>query len=113
MVCCSAIVAPTHIDGRVQDLCRGNVLVALPQDLPGHPALEENKLYIIDFDSAMQFPLGPGAQPAIALPETQCEPPKGLKRLDPYSWDVYCLGHVCRDIAAVKDFFPFADADLG
>lgn len=75
--------------------------MAIPHDVQHHPELEPNKFYIIDFDSARHFPLGPGVQPAITLPETQRDPPNGLKHFDPYSWDVYCIGYVCKQISEV------------
>ncbi|KAI0357939.1 hypothetical protein OH77DRAFT_1398161 [Trametes cingulata] len=67
-------------------------MVALPCNTPYQAKLIAHRIYIIDFDIARQFPLGPGAQPAIVLPETQPRPPNGLTEFDPYSWDVYCLG---------------------
>ncbi|KAI0363092.1 hypothetical protein BV20DRAFT_1069660 [Pilatotrama ljubarskyi] len=76
------------------DLCPGNVLVAHPQDLRHHPHIVAGKVYIIDFDTSKQLPLGPGEQHAITLPSTQIDPPAGLEHFDPYSWDVYCAGHV-------------------
>ncbi|KAH9853204.1 hypothetical protein C2E23DRAFT_868359 [Lenzites betulinus] len=54
-------------------------------------------LYIIDFDSSRQFTLGPGVQPAIMLPETQTDKPNSLELLDPYSWDVYCVGRTIEE----------------
>ncbi|KAI0629588.1 hypothetical protein C8Q77DRAFT_1065550, partial [Trametes polyzona] len=63
-----------------QDLCLGN-----------NPGLRPDTIYIIDYGASHHFSLGPGIQPTITLPETQMEPPLGLKALDPYSWDV---GHI-------------------
>ncbi|KAI0672537.1 hypothetical protein C8Q78DRAFT_971657 [Trametes maxima] len=80
------------------DLCTGNILVAGPDDAKAHPRLVSEKLYIVDFGSSQQLKLGPGVQGAIVLPPSQQDPPNGIKHFDPYSWDVYCLGHVLRDI---------------
>ncbi|KAI0370828.1 hypothetical protein BV20DRAFT_1043719 [Pilatotrama ljubarskyi] len=74
------------------DLCEGNVVVASPREAAQHEGIVSERYYIIDFNSAKQFPLGPGRQHAITLPDTQNEPPNGLTIFDPYSWDVYCLG---------------------
>lgn len=63
--------------------------------------LVPGKLYIIDFDTARQFDLGPGEQPAITLPETQVSPPDGVQHFDPYSWDVYCIPDVLKEIMEV------------
>ncbi|KAI0676973.1 hypothetical protein C8Q78DRAFT_1000412 [Trametes maxima] len=76
------------------DMAIGNVLVG-PRSGDGlHGSTAHRRLYIIDFDTARQFSLGPGIQRAIQLPETQLEPPDGLTTFDPYSWDVHCLGRV-------------------
>ncbi|KAH9846044.1 hypothetical protein C2E23DRAFT_744977 [Lenzites betulinus] len=75
------------------DMCRMNVMASLPQDAEAHENIIAHRLYIIDFDSSKQFALGPGVQSAVVLPETQTEKPDGLQLLDPYSWDVYCVGH--------------------
>ncbi|KAI0073906.1 hypothetical protein K474DRAFT_1666046 [Panus rudis PR-1116 ss-1] len=80
------------------DYCYDNTLVAQPEDLVNDKRLVEGKLYIIDFDWSRRFKDGPGVQRAITLTPTQIAPPNGLKHFDPYAWDVYCLGHVCRDI---------------
>ncbi|KAI0071463.1 hypothetical protein K474DRAFT_1701599 [Panus rudis PR-1116 ss-1] len=80
------------------DYCYSNTLVAHRQDLANDNRLVEGKLYIIDFDWSKRLKYGPGVQRAITLTPTQIEPPNGLKHFDPYSWDVYCLGHICRDI---------------
>ncbi|KAI0768325.1 hypothetical protein BD413DRAFT_134966 [Trametes elegans] len=87
------------------DICTGNVLAAHSGAPSGCYKLVHGRVYIIDFDSARQLELGPGVQGAITLPETQMEPPDGLQHFDPYSWDVYCLGHVCADLieAAYRD----------
>ncbi|OSC98191.1 hypothetical protein PYCCODRAFT_1439521 [Trametes coccinea BRFM310] len=76
------------------DIYPGNAMVALPYDTTFHKSLVPDRIYIIDFDTARQFSLGPGVQPAIILPETQPHPPNGLTHFDPYSWDVYCLGRM-------------------
>ncbi|KAI0364402.1 hypothetical protein BV20DRAFT_1005889 [Pilatotrama ljubarskyi] len=76
------------------DFCEGNTLVAYPEDAACHNTVVVNRVYIIDFDTARQFALGPGSQRAITLPETQVAPPDGSTRFDPYSWDVYCLGRL-------------------
>ncbi|EIW53694.1 uncharacterized protein TRAVEDRAFT_52813 [Trametes versicolor FP-101664 SS1] len=74
------------------DISPHNVLLGLPSNVEVHKDIVAYRLYIIDFDIARRFKLGPGVQPAITLPDTQYPPPKGLKHFDPYSWDVYCMG---------------------
>ncbi|KAI0367724.1 hypothetical protein BV20DRAFT_970298 [Pilatotrama ljubarskyi] len=80
------------------DLCPSNVLAAGPHHAQIYKTLVAGKVYIIDFDSARQLSLGPGKQPSVELPPTQIDPPRGLRRFDPYSWDVYCTAHVLDDI---------------
>ncbi|KAL1943188.1 hypothetical protein VTO73DRAFT_4263 [Trametes versicolor] len=75
------------------DICPENLIAANRHHASVHKTAVENSLYIIDFDSSRQFQLGPGLQRAITLPETQTQPPNGLKHFDPYSWDVYCTGY--------------------
>ncbi|KAL7279573.1 hypothetical protein ACG7TL_005973 [Trametes sanguinea] len=86
------------------DIYPGNAMVALPYDATFHKSLVPDRIYIIDFDTARQFSLGPGVQPAIILPETQPHPPNGLTHFDPYSWDVYCLGRMFEFATPRKDF---------
>ena len=64
--------------------------------------VDAGKIYLIDFQMSRQLKLPPGRQPAILLPETQVPPPGDLKHFDPYSWDVYCLGHVFEDLMEVS-----------
>ncbi|KAL7284515.1 hypothetical protein ACG7TL_001806 [Trametes sanguinea] len=85
------------------DLCLGNVLAATQDDAQHDRRLLAGKVYIIDFDISRRFSLGPGMQSAIVLPSTQIDPPKGFSKFDPYSWDIYCLGHVLSD---VLDYTP-------
>ncbi|KAH9886280.1 hypothetical protein C8Q73DRAFT_285685 [Cubamyces lactineus] len=80
------------------DICPGNVVAALPYDARFHPGVISLRVYVIDFNTSKQLALGPGAQPAITLPPTQVPPPEGLKRFDPYSWDVYCLGQLFQSV---------------
>ncbi|KAI8998875.1 kinase-like domain-containing protein [Trametes punicea] len=76
------------------DLCPDNIVTANRRQDQPHPHVIPGKLYIIDFGSSRQFHLGPGEQPAITLPPSQIPPPNGLKRFDPYSWDVYCAAQI-------------------
>ncbi|KAI0629602.1 hypothetical protein C8Q77DRAFT_296399 [Trametes polyzona] len=81
------------------DLCDGNVVVTWGIEARTHPLVQPDRIYIIDYGASRHFPLPPGAQPAVTLPETQVDPPHGITMLDPYSWDVYCLGHVLKAMA--------------
>ncbi|KAI0711749.1 hypothetical protein C8Q76DRAFT_65274 [Earliella scabrosa] len=74
------------------DMCNGQLIAARERDAVDHPNIEPGKVYIIDYGASRRLELGPGHQPAVELPETQCKPPLGMKRFDPYSWDVYCTG---------------------
>ncbi len=85
-------------------MCPDNVVAAKHHHTTVNPSTVEDRLYIIDFDSSRQFTLGPGVQRAITLPETQIEPPDGLKDFDPYSWDVYCTGRTLERMVIVRHF---------
>ncbi|EJF64988.1 hypothetical protein DICSQDRAFT_153148 [Dichomitus squalens LYAD-421 SS1] len=76
------------------DMCPDNLVLAHERHAAADRRVEGKKIYIIDFHTSRQLELPPGAQPAILLPYTQIDPPPGIKHFDPYSWDVYCLGHV-------------------
>ncbi|KAH9853203.1 hypothetical protein C2E23DRAFT_778132 [Lenzites betulinus] len=81
------------------DICQMNVLAGREHcTAPLHQDVVVDRLYIIDFDSSKQFALGPGVQPAILLPDTQTDKPNGLELLDPYSWDVYCVGRTIEEV---------------
>ncbi|KAI0658960.1 kinase-like domain-containing protein [Cubamyces menziesii] len=80
------------------DLCPGNVAGALEPQSDFHASLKFWQVYIYDFDTSLQFAHGPGRQHAITLPESQIPPPSGLTYFDPYSWDVYCLGHLLDEL---------------
>ncbi|KAJ8481351.1 hypothetical protein ONZ51_g6048 [Trametes cubensis] len=83
------------------DLCPGNVGGALAPQSDYHASLQLGRIYIYDFNTSRQFTRGPGYQHAITLPETQVSPPNGLTHFDPYSWDVYCLGHLMNELMDV------------
>ena len=73
------------------DLCLDNFVYDYKTDangckiLPGYP-------YLIDLETSQEFPQGPGRQPAIELPPSQYPKPGQLTHLDPYSWDIHCVG---------------------
>ncbi|KAI0751747.1 hypothetical protein C8Q80DRAFT_1231308 [Daedaleopsis nitida] len=77
------------------DFVTNNLLLVDERHLKYHPdlPLEVNKIYIMDFGESQQLELGPGRQPAIKLPPSHIAPPNGMTHLDPYSWDVHCVGH--------------------
>ena len=76
-------------------------MAASEQEAAFDPRLKADKLYIIDFDRSHKLQLKPGVQGAVALPETVCQPPPGITRLDPYSWDVYCAGNLLQELVEV------------
>ena len=82
-----------------------NMLIAHDEEsVKQYKGLEHKKIYIIDFNVSRQLDLGPGQQPAIELPGSQCPKPNGLTRLDPYSWDMYCVGMAFRNMVYVRSF---------
>ena len=87
----------------------GNVMVATPKFVDVHRApLPLWKAYIIDFDRSRQLGQGPGIQRPIQLPLTQYDPPNGMTSMDPYSWDVYCTGHLFVEVFNVSLYLlPF------
>ena len=88
----------------MQDLCFGNVVAIVDETEEEHPRTKVGRVYIIDFDRSRQLELGPGRQPAVALPSTQFKPPLQMKAFDPYSWDVYCMGKLFEQLTKVS--FP-------
>ena len=58
-----------------------------------HEGIQEGQVFIIDFEYSRVLDYGPGRQPAVELPYTQwARPREGITHLDPYAWDVFCLG---------------------
>ncbi len=86
----------------VQDICPGNLLTATSREASGSERLTPGKVYIIDFDRSRRFADGPGTQEAVLLPPAQFAPPPGVTHLDPYSWDVYCVGGVLGTFLKVR-----------
>ena len=78
----------------VQDLRSDNLLYAREWEVKYHKEIVLGKLYIIDFSESRQLSLGPGQQPPIDLPKSIIPKPLDMQRLDPYAFDVYCLGMV-------------------
>ena len=62
---------------------------------------------MIDFGESRQLQHGPRRQKPIELPASQCEKPSGVTAMDPYSWDVYCLGDFCEGWfrVRIRDFY--------
>ncbi|KAI0768320.1 kinase-like domain-containing protein [Trametes elegans] len=81
------------------DLCPDNVMMMHPYEARLYPYAVPKKIYIIDYGESQQFQQGPGIQHAITLPPSQVDPPRGLHQFDPYSWDMYCLGHIFLDVS--------------
>ena len=78
-----------------QDICHGNVVAATERDAQGHPEIQPGRVYIIDLETVRRIPAPPGVQLALPLPQAQFRPPiEDMSQLDPYSWDVYCLGRL-------------------
>ncbi|KAI0749749.1 hypothetical protein C8Q80DRAFT_644756 [Daedaleopsis nitida] len=69
-----------------------NTTIATQDMVKHHKQLELNKIYIIDFGYSRRFELGPRAQPPVDLEHLTLSERHGVTRLDPYSWDVLCLG---------------------
>ncbi|KAI0632475.1 hypothetical protein C8Q77DRAFT_1125903 [Trametes polyzona] len=82
------------------DICDGNILMATNYNARQHNHVVEGKVYLIDFQTSRQLPAGPGVQGAITLPVAhQFDPP--FDHMDPYSWDVYCLGKLFEQWASL------------
>lgn len=62
-------------------------------------------LYYIDFGAARQLSAGPGSGVTISDYRGwggHYEPPEGVVDLDPYAYDVYCLGETLYNICQVR-----------
>ncbi|KAI0367150.1 hypothetical protein BV20DRAFT_1123787 [Pilatotrama ljubarskyi] len=81
------------------DICNGNVLIATEYEARTDARLVAGRVYLIDFESSRQLSAGPGLQQAINVPPAQIKPPAGMDRVDPYAWDVYCLGKLFERMA--------------
>ncbi|KAI0746351.1 hypothetical protein C8Q80DRAFT_1235064 [Daedaleopsis nitida] len=82
------------------DIAVSNLIFAYNQEVAArHEGIKFDKIYIIDFGESRQLDFGPEQQPPIDLPPSQIPKPNGITRLDPYSWDMYCVGRVFRSLA--------------
>ena len=86
----------------MQDIRLDNILLAQKRDVKYHKNIELGKVYIIDFSESRQLQLGPSHQPPIDLPQSIIPKPLKMQRLDPYSFDVYCLGRVLNSLLNVR-----------
>ncbi|TFK78678.1 hypothetical protein K466DRAFT_445413, partial [Polyporus arcularius HHB13444] len=77
----------THMDFHA-----GNVVVGTTEDAAVFPEVVPERVYIIDFECAMHHPQGPGQQGPVDLTESLVQCPAGVRRMDPYAWDMYCVG---------------------
>ena len=89
----------------MQDIRLDNILLAQKRDVEYHKNIELGKVYIIDFSESRQLGLGPGQQLPIDLPRSIIPKPLDMQRLDPYTFDVYCLGTVLDETLDVRFLF--------
>ena len=81
------------------------------RDVQRHKYVQLGKVYIIDFSESRQLGLGPGQQLPIDLPRSIIPKPLDMQRLDPYTFDVYCLGTVLDETLDVRFLFEEAFTD--
>ncbi|KAI0749750.1 hypothetical protein C8Q80DRAFT_644754 [Daedaleopsis nitida] len=74
------------------DFALDNTTIATQATVKHHRHLEVNKIYIIDFGFSRRLELGPRAQSPVDLGHLNLSIGYGVPRLDPYSWDVLCMG---------------------
>ena len=90
----------------MQDCVTDNFLYAKDRDVAKHAGsdmtVEAGKVYIMDFGQSRQFELGPGHQPAIKLPASRIDAPLGMTHFDPFSWDMFSVGHSFAWISDVR-----------
>lgn len=82
-----------------------NTVVALETAVKFHPQLELGKIYIIDFGFACRFELGPGQQPAVDLGHLTLSRRYHIAQLDPFAWDVLCMGETLARFLRVQILF--------
>ncbi|KAI0076781.1 hypothetical protein K474DRAFT_1597253 [Panus rudis PR-1116 ss-1] len=81
------------------DIYPGQVIIGQEDlEVNYHTGVEAGKAYIIDYGESRILDKGPLRQEAIDLPETFYRPPPGITRLDPYSWDIYCVGTLMKQL---------------
>ncbi|TCD67073.1 hypothetical protein EIP91_000586 [Steccherinum ochraceum] len=76
--------------------------------------IKADALYYIDFGAARRLPAGPGSGVTISDYKKHgghYRPPEGVENLDPYAYDVYCLGetlyNTCHRTLERKSAFIF------
>ncbi|KAI0323180.1 hypothetical protein GY45DRAFT_1439663 [Cubamyces sp. BRFM 1775] len=83
------------------DISFDNIIWATEREAKVYSDVSADRLYVIDFHTSRQLASGLGYQQSIALPRAQIRHPLKMETLDPYSWDVYCLGKVLELLAQV------------
>ncbi len=81
-----------------QDIHDGNILFT-PSPFTyrypdGFPAIPPGGSYLIDFETAVWLPEGPGKQGPVELKESVIRAPRSMEKFDPYAWDMWCDGLV-------------------
>ncbi|KAI0344439.1 hypothetical protein BDW22DRAFT_1047967 [Trametopsis cervina] len=86
------------------DIHPDNMVVCCEPPLPTSPLpVQESRCYFIDFGSSKQLPPPPrGSHGDICVPYLpfggHFEPPEGRERVNPYAYDVYCMGQSAQNL---------------
>lgn len=79
-----------------QDVSDSNIVTSERLDSSQHATSPSATIYYIDFEATRIFPSGPGTGIRIndfySAGGGKYIPPEGVDALDPYAYDVYCLG---------------------
>ncbi|KAH9944997.1 uncharacterized protein BXZ73DRAFT_73228 [Epithele typhae] len=84
------------------DIALENFVFSLSTDVLMGRSMSAEHPYLIDFEYSRQLPCGPGLQSRIELPPSIVSKPGDATRMDPYSWDVYCMGYVFQQMNALS-----------
>ena len=94
----------------LQDLHAENLIYARdPHNAVGDLAVQEGRAYFIDFGISKRFPpLSGFTNGTTTTPFEEglghYPPPEGIEAVNPYAYDMYCMGWVIRHISWVRTF---------
>ncbi|KAI0344485.1 hypothetical protein BDW22DRAFT_1354542 [Trametopsis cervina] len=101
------------------DIHPDNLAICREPPLPTSPLLvQESRCYFIDFGSSKRLPPPPrGSHGDICVPYLpfggHFEPPEGRERVNPYAYDVYCMGKSAQNMCQTASLYALRSPGKG
>ncbi|KAI0339852.1 hypothetical protein BDW22DRAFT_1454365 [Trametopsis cervina] len=100
------------------DIHPDNMMVCRKPSLPTSPLpVQEGKCYFIDFGSSKHLPPPPrGGHGDVCVPYLpfggHFEPPEGRDRVNPYAYDIYCMGKSAHNLCVMVSYYALNEPEL-